>query len=139
MSAMSDYLEQKLIDHIFDADDAGNWTGPSTFYVELLTTALNDAGSGGQKVTGSGYTRVSVAKGTALWTRTSANEVSNAEVITFPAPTGDWGQVVAFAIYDHITNDTNLLFHGTLDSAKTINNGDPAPKFAVGQLKFTFN
>ena len=66
MSAMSDYLEKKLIYNIFDADDAGNWTGPSTFYVELLTTALNDAGSGGQKVTGSGYTRVSVAKGTAL-------------------------------------------------------------------------
>ena len=136
MSAMSDYTETKLIEHIFGTG-AGSWTAPTTVYVELLTTAVNDAGSGGQPVVGTGYTRVAVDRGSTKWTRSGA-DVSNAEVITFPVPGGSWGQVVAFALYD-ASSLGNLLFHGTLASAKNINDGDPAPKFAVGQLKFTFN
>ena len=43
MSQMSDYLENKLVDHIFRATA---YTAPATLYVALLTSAANDASTG---------------------------------------------------------------------------------------------
>ena len=140
MSAMSDYLEQKLIDHLFDADGAGNYTPASDYWIELFTVAVNDAGSGGTAVSGGNYARsnTNTARGSANWTR-AGNIVSNAKVITFNTPNANWGVVVGFGLYDHATNSTNLILHGTLTNSKTINNGDPAPKFNIGELKFTLD
>jgi hypothetical protein len=138
MSAMSDYLEQKLIDHLFDADNAGSYTPPSTYYIELFKVAVSEDGSGGTPPTGGSYARASIARGQATWTR-SGNQVSNAGVVSFPVPSADWGTVVSFGVYDHLSNATNLIIHGTLTTSKTINNGDPAPKFNAGELVLTFN
>lgn len=136
---MSDYLEQKLIDHLFDADNAGSYTPPTTYYVELFKVAVSENGTGGTAVSGGSYGRASIARGQATWTR-SGNQVSNAGVVAFPVPSGTWGTVVAFGVYDAQALTTgNLLIHGTLTTSKTINNGDPAPKFNAGELVFTFN
>ena len=43
MSAMSDYLENALINHIFRNTD---FTRPANIYVALFTAAPNDAGGG---------------------------------------------------------------------------------------------
>ena len=137
MSAMSDYLEQKLIDHLFDADNAGSYTPPSTYYIELFKVAVSEDGSGGTAVSGGSYARASIASGQATWTR-STNTASNTGVISFPVPSATWGTVVGFGLYDAATSG-NLLLHGTLTTSKTINNGDPAPKFNAGELVFTFN
>ena len=137
MSAMSDYLEQKLIDHLFDADGAGAYTPASDYWVELFTVAVSDAGSGGTPVSGAGYSRSNnnTAKGSANWTR-AAGVVSNAKVITFGTPGANWGVVVGVGRYDAASSG-NLILHGTLTNSKTINNGDPAPKFNIGELKVT--
>ena len=137
MSAMSDYLEQKLIDHLFDADNAGSYTPPSTYYIEVFKVAVSEDGSGGTAVSGGSYARASIARGQATWTR-STNTASNTGVISFPVPSATWGTVVGFGLYDAATSG-NLLLHGTLTTSKTINNGDPAPKFNAGELVFTFN
>jgi hypothetical protein len=130
MAAMSDYLENKLIDQIFRAQA---YTFPGTLYVALLTAAPTDAG-GGTEVSGNAYARVAVTNSLANWAGTqgagttvassgTTATTSNNGVITFPTPTGTWGTVAAFGIYDASTAG-NLLFYGTLTTSKTINTGD---------------
>lgn len=134
MSAKSDYLENEIIKHIFRT---GSFTKPTALYIALYTAAPNDAG-GGTEVTGGSYARVNNAPGDANWAATSGTdgETSNSVEITFPAPTADWGQVTHFAIMDSLSGG-NSLYHGALSAAKTVNNGDPAPKFPVGSLVVT--
>lgn len=142
MAAASNYLENQIIDHIFRG---ASFTKPSALYVALYTAAPNDAG-GGTQVSGGSYARAQLDPSNSNWAATqggvsgassgTGGETSNAEVITFPEPTGDWGQVTHVGIFDAST-DGNLLFHGALSTPKTINNGDPAPTFPVGTLSVT--
>lgn len=135
MSAMSDYLEGELIKHIFRT---GSFTKPSALYVALFTAAPNDAG-GGTEVTGGSYARAQLDPADANWAAPAAGNgvTSNAAAITFPAPTANWGSVTHFAVMDASTAG-NMLFHGALSASKTVNNGDPAPEFAIGDLTVTF-
>ena len=53
MSGFSDYLEDKVLEHVF----GGNaFTAPSTLYVALYTVAPSDTG-GGTEVSGGAYAR----------------------------------------------------------------------------------
>lgn len=130
MAAMSDYLENKLVDQIFRGQA---YTFPATLYVGLLTATPSDTG-GGTEVSGSAYARVAVTGSLANWAGTqgagttvassgATGTTSNNTAITYPTPTATWGVVNAFGIYDASTAG-NLLFYGTLSISKTINNGD---------------
>lgn len=142
MSAMSDYLENKLIDHIFRGT---SFTAPVTLYVALFTTATDDA-SGGAEVSGGSYARVAITCNGTNWANTQASGTgvssgtggvtSNSSAITFPAPTASWGTVTHFAIYDASTGG-NRIVHGSLTASKTVNSGDPAPQFNAGALTVT--
>jgi len=140
MPAKSDYLENKNIDHTLRGQ---SFTAPTTVYVALFTTSQDDA-DGGTEVTGGSYARVAVAASLAEWAGTqgagtttvstgTSGTTSNNNTITFPAPTADWGVVVAFGLYDAASGG-NLLFYADLTISKTINNGDAAPSFAAGAL-----
>ncbi|MDP2808653.1 MAG: hypothetical protein Q8O34_00725 [Rhodocyclaceae bacterium] len=142
MTAKTDYLENKLIDHVFRGQ---TYTPPATLYVGLFTSAPTDAG-GGVEVTGGDYARVGVAASLANWAGTQAagsttassgtgGTTSNNVAITFPAPTAPWGNVVAFGLFDALTGG-NPLVGSALTTPKTINNGDAAPSFAAGALTF---
>ncbi len=135
MSAMSDYLEVEIRKHIFRT---GSFTKPSALYVGLFTAAPSDAG-GGTEVSGGSYARVQRDPLDANWTAASATNgvTDNAAAITFPAPTANWGVITHFGIFD-AASAGNLLFHGALTTPKTVNNGDPAPAFAIGALVVTF-
>jgi len=135
MSAMSDYLEGQLIDHLFRT---GTFGKPAAIYLALFTAAPTDAG-GGTEVSGGSYARVAVAQLDANWNAPTAGDglTDNVGDITFPTPTANWGTIVAFGIFDAATAG-NLLIHGLLGTSKTVNNGDPAPKFSVGDLDITF-
>lgn len=107
-------------------------------YVALFTAAPSDAG-GGTEVSGGAYARVALQPLDANWTAPDATGglTDNAVAITFPAPTANWGTVSHFAIFDRLTGG-NMLIWKALTTAKTINNGDAAPSFAVGALDVTF-
>lgn len=134
MSAMTDYLEGELIKHIFRT---GTFTKPTDLTVHLYTAAPTDAG-GGTEVSGGSYAAVSRAPADANWAAPSGGNgvTSNVAEIAFPAPTANWGQVVAWAIKDQ---SANMLLHYTLAVPKTVNNGDPAPKFNPNTLQVTFD
>ncbi len=134
MSALSDYLENKIADHILGG---GDYVRPATVHVALFTSGPTDAG-GGTEVSGSGYSRAAVTNNNANWPAASGGQKSNGAAITFGGgATGSWGTVTHFGIYDAATSG-NLLFHGALTTAKLIESGD-TPSFPANTLSFTFN
>lgn len=137
--ALSDYLENKLVDHVFRAT---SYTAPATVYVALYTSSCSDS-AGGTEVSGGSYGRVSITTGTSAFkgthgTTTGASSgtngtITNAAAATFPAPTGNWGVVTHWGVLDASTSG-NLLICAALTASKTINNGDAAPSFAIDAL-----
>lgn len=143
MSAMSDFLENKLIDQLFRGQSAPTTT---TLYVGLLTAAPSDSG-GGTEVTGGSYARVAVSSSLANWAGTQSagsttassgtgGQTSNNAAITFPTPSAGWGTVTHFGIYDAASGG-NLLFWGALSIAKTVNQSDTIV-FPAASLSITF-
>lgn len=146
MSAMSNYLENQLVDHILRGQ-AFSATSPASVYVALYTAAPTDAG-GGTEVTGNNYSRVLVSRTLAAWAGTqgasstaasngTGGVTSNNSAITFPIPTGSWGTVTHFAILD-AASAGNFLFTGALTVSQTVNTGNTV-SFAAGQLVITFD
>lgn len=142
MSAMSDYLENKLIDHLFRA---ATFSKPTHNWVRLYTAAPSDSG-GGTEVSGGSYAAVDLVPSDTNWTATqggtsgnssgTGGHTDNAVAITFAAPTANWGVITHFAIWDAQTAG-NMILWGALTTPKTVNNGDPAPSFAIGDLDIT--
>lgn len=139
MAAMSNYLENKIIDEIFRAQA---FSAPAGLYIGLLTAAPSDTG-GGTEVSGNGYARQNLAPSLTNWAGTqsagsttassgTSGTTSNNSTVSFPTPTASWGTVVSFGIYDASTSG-NLLFYGSLTIPKTINQGDTI-SFAAGAL-----
>lgn len=136
----SDYLENKIIDHLFRT---ATFAKPSGLWIGLFTAAPSDAG-GGTEVSGGSYARVSYAPADANWYATqggvsgnssgTSGTTGNSIAITFPTPTGNWGTVTHFGIFDAASGG-NLLIWDALTIARTILSGDPAPSFAQNALQ----
>ena len=135
MAKMSDYLEVELRKHLFRT---GSFTKPTVLALSLHTADPLDAGSG-TEVSGGSYARVDRPPLDANWSAASATDgaTDNVADITFPAPTGNWGTITHFGIWD-ATTAGNLLIHGALTVSKVVNSGDAAPKFVAGALDITF-
>lgn len=104
--SFSDYLEDKLLNHVF----AGTpYTAPTTIYVGLHTTANTDAAAG-TELAGGGYARQSIAFTVA---GTDPTEADNDAAIEFAVATTNWGTVTHAGVYDALTGG-NLLAHAEL-------------------------
>ena len=123
MSAMSDYLENKVLDHILGTTA---YTQPTTVYVGLSTASFADDHSG-TELSGSGYARQS-----ASFNAAASGTADNSAAIEFPAATASWGTVSHFGIFDALTAG-NLLIHGSFTTAKAIGSGDIL-KISAGDL-----
>lgn len=126
MSAMSDYLENEILDHILSV---GSYTMPSAVYVGLSTGSFGDDNSG-TELSGSNYSRVA-----ATFSAAASGTTSNSAAIEFAAATGSWGSISHFGVFDSAASG-NLLIHGAFSSAKTIENGDVL-KISTGDLDIT--
>lgn len=116
MTALSNYLEAALVNHILRNTA---YTSPGTsIYVALFTSDPTDAGTG-TEVSGNNYSRVQVT----AWDAPTDGATSNTNVITFPAASASWGTVTHVGIFDAATNG-NLLFHGALSTSKAIDTSD---------------
>lgn len=129
-AALSDYLENKLIDHVFRGQA---YTAPTTIYVALYTSACSDSAAG-TEVSGGSYARPGVTSSLANWAGTQAagsttassgagGTTSNNGVITFATPSAGWGTVTHIGLVDAVTGG-NLLVCTALTIGKTINSGD---------------
>jgi hypothetical protein len=133
MAAMSNYLENKLIDHIFRAT---SFTAPTNIYIALCTASPTDASTGSTitEVSGGSYARQAYnPSNNSNWEATqggvsgassgTGGTTSNNTTIAFPTATADWGTITSVALVD-ASSAGNVLFYGDLTSSRTINNGD---------------
>jgi hypothetical protein len=152
MAALSDFMENKIIDWLMRAQAIGiggataaAGTGPATLFVGLLTTAPTD-GAAGTEVSGNAYARVAVTSSLANWAGTqgaasvvassgATGTTSNNAILNFPTPSpSGWGTVVAMGLYD-AASAGNLLIYSALTISKTINPGDSVT-FPAASLTF---
>jgi hypothetical protein len=122
MSALSNYLEAALLNLTLRNTP---FTAPANVYLALFTSNPTDA-AGGTEVSGGSYARQAVATSsgfTAPATNGSATQVTNANTVTWPAATANWGSVTHFGIFD-ASSGGNLLYHGALTTPKTVASGD---------------
>lgn len=124
MAGKSDYLENKILDHVLRNTA---YTQPATVYAGLYTAAPTDAG-GGTEVAGNAYVRKAITFGAA-----AGGVASNTGVITFDAPTpAAWGTVSHVGIFDAASGG-NLLYWAPLAVARVTAIGEP-PFFAIGAI-----
>ncbi len=131
MANASNFLENKLVDHLFRGTA---YTAPATMYVALCTAVPSDTTTGTTvaEVSGGNYVRASIAASTANWYSTQADvtslstgttgTTSNVNNISWTS-TGWTGTVVAVALLDAPTLG-NMLFWGQLTVAKVVSSGD---------------
>jgi hypothetical protein len=132
MTALTNYTENNLINHIFRT---GTFAKPLTLYVGLIT-ALTDGETGTvTEVTGGSYARVARNPLDANWNvSTTTGTTANTATIQFPEATADWGTVTSLGIWDAATGG-NLLIYSALTITRTITNGT-TPSFGAGALTF---
>jgi hypothetical protein len=131
MGSFSNYWENEVLDHLFGK---GAYT-PPTIYVALSAAEPGETGAGISEPGGDGYARVQTAA--SGWNIANGGLLDNASDIEFGAPTGAWGTMTHFALFDAATAG-NMLAYGTLTIAKTIGSGD-AVRFAAGELNITLD
>lgn len=118
MSAASDYLEDKLLDHVLGNTAFGQ---PSNIYLALFTADTGlEANSPSAEISTSGtaYGRQSVS-----FAASSSGSASTSATVTFSAATANWGTVTHVAVMDASTSG-NVLFYGAVTTSKTIESGD---------------
>ncbi|CAB4154513.1 hypothetical protein UFOVP647_7 [uncultured Caudovirales phage] len=125
MTAASNYLENKVLDHVLKNTA---FTQPSSLYLALFNNtsgnaAANlEAGTLTDEVTtsSSAYARKTVAFASA-----SSGTAATSATVTFDAATASWGSVTHVAVMDGGTAGAgNVLFWGAVTTAKTIDSGD---------------
>ena len=128
MAGFSDYLEDKVLDHVFGGT---SYTAPGTLYVALYTVAPSDTGCG-TEVSGGAYVRKTA---TFNVSGTSPTTATNAAAVEYPTATADYGTVVAVGILD-ASSSGNLLAYANLDTSKVVSSGDVF-RFDAGDLDIT--
>lgn len=117
MSAASDYLENKVLDHVLGGSA---YTAPTTLYLALFTSdgGLENNTPGSQtEISGGSYAREAVAF------TVSGSTATNSATVTFTAATANWGTITHVAVMDDAT-PANVLFYGAVTTSKTIESGD---------------
>lgn len=122
----SNYLEDKILDHVLRNTA---YTSPSAVYCALYTAAPSDAG-GGTEVSGNDYARTAITFGAA-----SGGAIANSAPVEFPTPSGSWGTVTHFGVFDASTAG-NLLYWGALTASQVIASGNDVT-FPIGDIDIT--
>jgi len=128
MGSISDFLEDELIDHVFDT---GAYS-PPTIYVALSTTEPADDGTNVTEPA-DGYARVAHSS----WDAAASRLTENTGTVTFPQASGSWGTITHYALYDAPT-DGNMLGAGALSVSKDVVTGN-TPTIADGEIEISFD
>ena len=123
MSAASNYLENKVLDHVLTAT---SYTAPATRYLALFNNTSGNAATNLEAGTltdetstsGTAYARKAVTFAAA----SGGTSATNATV-TFDAATASWGTITHVAVMDNATGG-NVLFWGAVTTSKQIDAGD---------------
>ena len=161
MSILTDFMERRLLDHIFGVTEMTKLT---SLYLGISTTAFTESdtasqalakevGTSGTTYNNNGYQRVSVystssTSGLTYTSMTTSPNIENKDQITFPqATTSNWGSIGYWALFeDQIpangTSSSTIdaddgqkpLMIGSFSTAVTVNVGD---QFRIATGAFT--
>ena len=132
MANMSNYLEERVLNHIFRGVAS---TSPGTLYIALFTNNPTDAGTG-TEVSGTGYARQTITF-TAPTQVNGKAQIENEADVEFPQAGADWGLVTHAAIYDDLTIG-NMYYYGALLNPKDVQTSDIL-KVLAGELKLNLD
>lgn len=121
----STYLSHALLNHILRNTA---YTSPGTSIYVSLHTATLTAAMTETECSGNNYARKQVS----TWDAPSNGATQNTGVATFNVPSGTWGTVTDFGIWDALTTG-NGLFFSACDASFAPGNGDTV-QFAAGAL-----
>lgn len=123
---LSDYLENKVLDHILGTT---SYTMPTDVYLALYTTTPTDSTSG-TEVSGGSYERKLITFGAS--SSGAATNNTNVDFTLMPTCT-----VTGVAICDAQTSG-NILIYGALTSSKAVTSGDTL-RISSGDLSISIN
>ena len=136
MSAASDYLEKKLLDHLL-VNTA--YAGETTLFFGLCTAAPSEGGSPTNEFAFSGgYARVAVTNDETKFPPCAITGIPtkiNGTLLAFPTATAAWGVASHWAIYNAATAG-DLIVYGPLATSFDIQNGK-TPKIPIGAMSLT--
>lgn len=132
-TAFSDYLENKVLDHVLSAT---TFTSSATVYYGLFVTYPNDDATGTQ-VSGGSYGRISNTNNATNFPAASAGSKSNGVAVNFGTATADWGSVGWIALFD-ASSGGNMYFYGPLTVSIPIKSGDSL-NFPIGTIVFSLD
>ena len=123
MSAASNYLENKVLDHVLRV---ASYSQPSGLHLALFTNTSGNAAANLEAGTltdeistsGTAYGRKAVTFAAA-----SSGSSATSATVTFDTATANWGTISHVAVMDAATSG-NVLFWGAVTTAKTIETGD---------------
>ena len=121
MSAASNFLENKVLDHVLTAT---TYTAPLTRYLALYKNISGNAATNLEsgiltdEITGGSYQRKAVTFSAAV-NGTSSTDVT----VTFDTATANWGTVTHVAVIDSLSGG-QVLFWGAVTTPKVIETGD---------------
>ena len=150
MSAASNYLEDKLLDHVLNFGNGSltvgsgrGYTPPATVYVALfadsgsgVAATLESNTSGTDATSKFGYYEInngSYARQTITFANAGASTtgtISSNQTVSFPVATANYqtagttGQVVTHLALMDASTSGNVLFYGALTTSKTVSSGD---------------
>jgi len=128
MSAASNYLENKVLDHVLKYSTAP-YVAPATLYLALFNnvstaTAANlEAGTLTDETATAGGTLY--ARKTVTFAAASGGSSATSATVTFDTAGANWGTITHVAVMDGGTAGAgNVLFWGAVTTSKTIETGD---------------
>lgn len=127
MAGMTDAFEGVILDGILG--DL-NWA-PGAFSVALSTTTPTEAGANFTQPVGNNYSQIVTADSD--WAGAVTGQPSskaNATILSFPLPSGSWGTVTHFGLFEAGT----LRMWAALPAPVVIAAGNPV-SFAIGALR----
>jgi hypothetical protein len=134
-ASFSDYLENKVLDHIFND---GTYSVP-TASLGLWTSALTDASTGATAGEAAYTTYARVTIGAADMSAAASGSKTNTAAFTFPACTAGTSTVTFWGTFDSATIGAgNLLVWGTATST-VISTTQTPPTVAIGGLVVTLD
>jgi len=127
MGSISDFLENELLDHIFNVA----YGSPANVFLGLSTADPLDTGAGLAEPAAGAYSRATITFSTA-----AARAITQNAKVTFTQATGAWGTLTHWGLFDQVSGG-NMLAHGSLTVSKAVVSGN-TPSVATSEVVVSY-
>lgn len=115
---ITNFAANKILDYNFGS---ASYSIPTTWYIGLSTTSINQDGLGATEPSGAGgYTRIGVPNDKVTgFSAASLSKLTNLQQIAFPESTASWGTITYIFISDGQVGG-NIWFYEALTPARQV-------------------